>query len=158
MAELQDIIAYLLREYPHKHELSNARVTKMVYLADWKSVLERGRQVSSITWYFDNYGPFVWDVAKTTQEHPSLFEMQQTANVFGGEKLLMRLKDENYGCPSLSDEDRQTLDFVIKQTAPKHWDGFIKLVYSTYPIMSSDRYSMLDLATKAKEYQEQESE
>jgi hypothetical protein len=39
MAELKDIIAYYCKQYPHKAELSKARLTKMVYLADWKSAI-----------------------------------------------------------------------------------------------------------------------
>lgn len=154
MAVLTDIIAYLLREYPHKHELSNGRVTKMIYLADWKSVLLRGQQVSDINWYFDNYGPFVWDVATLVRDQPDLFDSQLTSNAYGGEKLLLRLKDECYTCPSLSAADREALDFVMQQTAAKNWNDFIKLVYSTYPIISSDRYTKLDLKAKGREYLE----
>ncbi len=48
MANLKDIIAYILQNYPSnkKHELSNARVTKMVYLADWRNCLRSKGQVS----------------------------------------------------------------------------------------------------------------
>ena len=48
MANLKDIIAYILQNYPSnmKHELSNARVTKMIYLADWRNCLRSKGQVS----------------------------------------------------------------------------------------------------------------
>ncbi len=58
MAQIKDIVIHILKNYPHKDELSNARVTKLVYLADWRHVLETKEQISSIKWYFDNYGPF----------------------------------------------------------------------------------------------------
>ena len=35
MAKLVDVVGYLCEHYPHKAELSKARLTKMVYLADW---------------------------------------------------------------------------------------------------------------------------
>jgi len=34
MKKLANIIAYLSSNYPHKNELSKARLTKLVYLAD----------------------------------------------------------------------------------------------------------------------------
>ena len=70
MANLKDIIAYILQNYPSnmKHELLNARVTKMVYLADWRNCVRSKGQVSDIKWYFDNFGPFVWDVKKAAEE------------------------------------------------------------------------------------------
>jgi hypothetical protein len=53
MARLRDVVAYLCHEYPHKGELSKARLTKMVYLADWRSAIERGSQVTDIEWVFN---------------------------------------------------------------------------------------------------------
>ncbi len=51
MAALKDIIAYYCDRYPHKEELSKARLTKMVYLADWKSAIVHGKQISDIKWF-----------------------------------------------------------------------------------------------------------
>lgn len=48
MAELRDVIAYILQRYPEDMagELSNARVTKMVYLSDWRNCLRGKGQIS----------------------------------------------------------------------------------------------------------------
>ncbi len=50
MTELKDVMAYIIANYPFKGELSNARLTKMVYLTDWKNALLSGRQVTDISW------------------------------------------------------------------------------------------------------------
>lgn len=154
MAELKDVVAYLLQHYPHKDELSNARVTKMVYLADWRHVLERGRQVSGVQWYFDNYGPFVWDIMDVAKANPDLFRVQSTWTQFGNNKNVLGLADKRYAPSSLSEDDKRTLDFVINATKDLSFDAFIKLVYSTYPIVKSDRYQTLDLPQLAEEYKE----
>ena len=62
--ELKYIMYYIIKNYPNqlKQELSNARLTKTVYLADWKQAIIKHRQISDIKWYFDNYGPFVNDI------------------------------------------------------------------------------------------------
>ena len=46
------------------------------------------------------------------------------------------------------------LDFVMEGSAPLNWNEFIKLVYSTYPIVSQERYAKLDLVRLAQEYEE----
>jgi hypothetical protein len=46
------------------------------------------------------------------------------------------------------------LDFVIEQTAPLYWNDFIKLVYSTYPVVTQPRFLPLDLVKLALEYRE----
>lgn len=156
MASLKDVIAYLLQNYPSKHELSNARVTKLVYLSDWRHCLKNERQITDIDWYFDNYGPFVWDIKETVDSHPELFIVVQTNNIYGSPKNLFELKDKHYH-PVLNDDEKSALDHIIKVTKPLYWNDFIKLVYSTYPITSSDRYSKLNLSEKAVEYQSLDS-
>ena len=58
---ISNIIKYLLKEYPHKAELSASRLTKMIYLMDWKSSIDYGRQITNAQWHFDHYGPYVDD-------------------------------------------------------------------------------------------------
>ena len=156
MSKIAQIAAYLLMGYPatRRNDLSNARVTKMAYLADWKATLVCGKPISEISWFFDNYGPFVWDVVDSINENPSVFEVEDTENLYGSTKRLIRLK-KNIDVPLLTNEDRKTLDHVIGRTSEKSWKEFIELVYSTYPVSSSNRYSYLDLGEKAIEYQSQ---
>ena len=54
MTELKEVISYLVSKYPHKDELSNARLTKMIYLADWRHAITQGNQITDIRWFFDN--------------------------------------------------------------------------------------------------------
>jgi hypothetical protein len=150
MATLRDVVAYLCEQYPHKNELSKARLTKMVYLADWKSAIERGCQITDILWVFNHYGPYVDDVVDSIRDDPA-FEVVRTANVYGDQKELIRLR-EQVKYPTLTDEDRKILDFVVERTAPKYWNDFIRLVYSTYPVMTQARHSALDLVGLAKRY------
>jgi hypothetical protein len=150
MANLEDAIAYLLREYPFKEELSNARVTKMLYLADWHNHIRGKPAVTSIDWYFDNYGPFVWDVRNAVRNSNNM-EIEATLNYYGTPKDQFVLKNKNYH-PAISEDDKAALDHVILETKSLTWPSFIKLVYSTYPISSSERYTKLNLTAKAREY------
>jgi len=154
MAELIDVITYLCRWYPNKHDLSNARLTKLIYLADWKSALDRGRQITDIQWIFDQFGPFVFDVKDVVIDDPA-FLVQETTNMYGAPKILIRLVEDR-AYPSISAEDQDILDWVIKTSSRMSWNSFIRLVYSTYPIMSQERGTKLDLVTLADEYRNEE--
>lgn len=154
MNKLADIMEYILTNYPHKDDLSKARLTKLVYLVDWVQAIKHDKQVSSIEWYFDNYGPFVWDISNTALNYPDRFEIESTANEFGSPKKLISLV-EPQGAKSLTDEEKLVIDFVIKQTSELGWSDFIRLVYSTHPIMTSPKHSQLDLVNKAREYANQ---
>lgn len=153
MAELHDVMAYLVKKYPGnlQHELSNARLTKMIYLADWHQAINRGRQITDISWYSDNFGPFVRDIEKTAAERDDLFVVNLGSNIHGQAKKSFALRDANYN-PRLKPEEVESLDHIINVASKLYWAPFINLVYSTHPIASSQRYSYLDLLTKAKEY------
>jgi len=153
MASLKDVVAYLLLSYPDKDALSNGRVTKLVYLSDWRHVLIEGKQITSVEWIFDNFGPFVWDVMETARAHPDLFRIEQTETVLGSPKRVLRCIDTEYR-PKLGVSERAAIDHVIKATLTLSWEAFIRLVYSTYPIVASERYSSLDLEALAREYKE----
>lgn len=152
MAELKDIMAYLIANYPEtmQDELSNARLTKMVYLADWHQCLNGGGQISSVNWYFDNYGPFVWDIKETAEKHPDIFKIESKMNFFGSPKSVFSLVGEYEA--ELNESEKKSLDHIIGVTSQKYWNDFIRLVYSTYPISSSERYTFLNLNEKALEY------
>lgn len=150
MAELREVMAYFCSKYPRKTELSKARLTKMVYLADWRSAIEHGQQITRIEWVYNHYGPYVDDVADIARDDPA-FSVVLTANVYGGQKAVIRyLGVEDW--PSLSASDRRVLDYVIAKTAPMFWNDFIELVYSTHPIATQPQYARLDLVALASEY------
>ncbi len=152
MASLRDVVAYICKHYPRKNELSNARVTKMVYLADWRSAITRGEQLTGTQWVFNHYGPFVYDVLDTVKDDPD-FEVVSTRNMYGAPKDLLRVaNDVSY--PSLEEDEREILDFVLEGSGEKNWDDFIRLVYSTYPIVARERFTKLDLVELASEYRE----
>ena len=153
MNKLKEILAYIIKTYPNKDDLSNARLTKLVYLADWKHVLTHNKQISDIKWYFDNYGPYVKDILKTVENNKCTFVAYETLNIFRESKILIALKQTQYG-PSISNEEKISIDHIINVTHALNWTNFIKLVYSTYPIMSTERYNFLNLIEKAKVYKE----
>lgn len=145
-------MAYICKHYPDQDQLSNARVTKMIYLADWRSAIKREKQVTDTPWIFNHYGPFVYNILDTAREDPS-FEIVSTRNMYGSPKDLLRVaQDVTY--PSLEEDEKEILRFVIDSSADKNWDEFIHLVYSTYPMLAQDRYTKLDLVGLAKEYRE----
>ena len=154
MAEIKEIVAYLMAGFPNKDALTTARVTKMVYLADWKSSIDHYCQMTSIKWYFDSFGPFVWDVETVVKNDPGTFRIEAGLTQFGSQKKVFRLINSHYQ-PTLRDEERAILDHVLKVTKDLDWSRFIQLVYSTYPIVASDRYTHLNLPDLANRYREE---
>ena len=155
MVELIDIISYILKNYPYKGELSNARLTKMIYLIDWRSAFDYGEQVTSINWYFDNYGPFVHDIEDVISHNPDIIEQITTRTIYGSKKNLFILRNEKMQINLLPENVTSTIDLIIEKTKGLYWQQFINFVYSTYPIITSERYTHLNLVEKAENYRKE---
>lgn len=149
--KISNLIKYLLTKYPYKSELSASRLTKMLYLADWKSAIKYSKKLTDAQWHFNHYGPYVDDFIKIAKDDDDI-RVVSTRTMFGGHKQEIQLSSDFDGTIELAETDREILDFVISSTKRKNYEDFIKLVYSTYPVVSSSRYSDLDLISMAKEY------
>lgn len=153
MAELKDVMAYICSTYRNKADLSKARLTKLVYLADWRSALLSGQQMTAIQWYFNHFGPYVDDVIRTARGDDD-FVVTYEKTVYDDPKSIIELRGKA-GWASLTTEDLAVLDHVIGITQELSWDKFIRLVYSTYPVLSQPRHSYLKLPELAVDFSRQ---
>ncbi|TWT74357.1 Panacea domain-containing protein [Allorhodopirellula solitaria] len=150
MTKLKNATLYVCQNYPHANELSKARLTKTIYLADWKSAIEHGRQLTDITWVFNHFGPYVDDVFNMAVVDED-FIVERTASMYGDAKNVIAARP-NIKPIQVEDADKTVLDHVIETTKNKSYTSFIKLVYSTYPIVSQPRYADLNLVQLALVY------
>lgn len=149
--KISNLIKYLLKNYPYKSELSASRLTKMLYLADWKSAIEESKQLTDAEWHFNHYGPYVDNFIKIAKDDDDI-KVVSTLTMFGGHKQQIELSGDFKDDIVVDESEKRILDFVIQSTKSKNYEDFIKLVYSTYPVVSSSRYSDLDLVKMAEEY------
>jgi hypothetical protein len=153
MAELGEVMGHVCQTYPHKADLSNARLTKMIYLADWRMAITSQRQITTLSWRYNRYGPFLDDVKVEAEKHPERFTIRESKTPTGTVKNVIGIVHEQRTYV-LDDEETKVLDFVIEKTKSLSWGDFIKFVYSTYPIATQPRFSTLNLVALAAKYEE----
>lgn len=149
MEKIRDVVLYIFKNYPRPEELSKPRFVKMIYLADWKSCLLFDKQMTSIEWFYNHYGPYVNEIVDSLRGDSDFHIELRGEN----KEIVKPVKNAKYS-KELSQESKDVLDFVISKTYPLEWDEFYQLVYSTYPIVTKPKYSKLDLAKLSKEYKE----
>lgn len=146
--KIEDAVRYVCKKYPLPHELSKARLTKIIYLADWESCKRTGAPLTSIEWYFHNFGPYVDDVVDAARASKYLDVIEST-NLYGDKKEMIVAK-ENSPLPILSRQESGILDEVMNATKSMYWKAFIQHVYATPPVAGSDRYTVLNMKHFAK--------
>lgn len=151
MNKLAQIIAYYCLNYPYPQELSDARLTKMVYLSDWFASLSLGHQLTEVAWYFNHYGPYVDDISATAQAYSNLFKISFDQNYYGNTKKTIQYVGDS-SLINIDINSKIILDTVMERTKHMYFNDFISFVYSTYPITKNDRYAYLNLPELAREY------
>lgn len=155
MKKLQRITAFLCLEYPHKSEITKARLTKMVYLADWFSALLDGKQLTDIKWVFNHYGPYVDDVVDVARSSQG-FKIEHQSTTYGTSKHVISYKGDA-GELGLKEREKEILTAVIEKTESMYFNEFVDYVYSTYPVKTKERYSTFDLVRLAQKYTKEAS-
>lgn len=155
MKKLRDIMAFYCIYYPHKRELSKARLTKLVYLADWFSCLLDDNKMTNIDWVFNHYGPYVDDIQHLASLDKD-FDIINETTVYGSQKQVISFNG-NVHFPSLTSREEKILRAIIEKTQGMYFNEFIDYVYSTYPVSSSERYANLNLVSLARKYNSEHS-
>lgn len=147
--KLHDLMAFLCEKVSHKNDLSKARLTKLVYLTDWKMSQKHGRTISNIDWIFNHYGPYVDDIIDLARNN-SDFTVLTTTNAYGSLKELIQFVGSIKDCASITKEEDLIISEVIRETDPMYFNKFIDHVYSTFPVKVSNRYARFDLPRLAE--------
>jgi len=147
--KLHDLMASLYVKVSHKSDLSKARFTKLVYLSDWKMSQRYGRTISNIKWLFNHYGPYVDDVVKLARDSAD-FNLITTRNAYGSIKEKIEFTGSGLIEGGLDPQELEVIDEVVRETDPLYFNDFINLVYDTYPVRESSKYSILDLPKLAQ--------
>ena len=143
--KLKDVLSYIVKNYPYSDDLTKTRTTKLVYLVDWEYIKKYGRQLTSIEWFFDHYGPYVSDVLDEADKDRRI-SIKKTKSNFGTVKYMVMPKfTKNDIVYSLTTDEIEVIDDVIEKTKLLSWNQFICYVYDTSPIKNSEKYKKLDL-------------
>ena len=138
MRNYQDVIQYIVKNHPDPCSLSSARVSVILYLIDWKSSMETGRQLTNLVWH-------------TT---PSGIKPEGgLSSPFSSKEYKVQPSRE------FSDEEKHIMDHAINSSAKKGIKELISLANATYPAFLQNKIgTVLKLDDIAKVYRERKSE
>jgi hypothetical protein len=132
---LLDIINYIDLYKNSEINSDISFLSKILYLIDWKACIVYGKQCTQLEWTNSNYGP-------TCDRNLGL-----------SYDLATRVKKyERNSNQELSTAITTIIDFIIEKTEHMKYTDFAHLVHSTYPMVTSEKYQVLNLPELAKEY------
>ena len=142
MLDFVELFKIIISVYPEKQELTRDRLVKLTYLSDWRSTIVNKKQITNVKWYINNYGPYIENMYETLKEKS--FDINEGIN----ERKKTNEKIET--------EIMTIVQFIINKTKNLNNNDFTTLVFSTFPLATSTKYSYVDLVEKAKQYLSEE--
>lgn len=142
MLEFVELFKIIISVYPKKQELTQDRLVKLTYLSDWRSAIVNKKQITNIKWYINNYGPYI----------ENMYDILEEKSFDINDSIIKRKKFDG----EIATEIMTVVDFIINKTKELNNNDFTTLVFSTFPLATSTKYSHVDLVEKAKQYQSEE--
>ena len=140
MAYVEDVLAYLSHNYPWPGQLSMARLSYMLYLADWRSALLYDKPVSNVRWHLEGNAP-----------QPSQRDPHGAMTWDELERIFLELIAE--GNPeNVERQEKAVLDYVIATACERSLVDLIRLVNSTFPVITQPQNQTLNLVGLAQDY------
>ena len=143
--ELSEIVIYFLENV---EKMSSERLERMIYLSDWHFSINHKKQITNINWRLSSRSLTSNDFLEFIEKESDLFDFY-----YENKMKIIRLVRSQKNYKILDKEIKKTLDHVVDiSNKMEEWE-IIRLVNSTYPVISSSPYSSsLNLVNKAKEY------
>jgi hypothetical protein len=145
--DLKSSVLYLCGSKTLSHfPLSLNTLRYLTYLAHWKYALVHGQPLTDATWVFTRRGPESGKFLDTVFTAPELTIIDYQTHdgavgvSFSGE------------VPTIGEPEKAVLDFVLTKEAKIGESDLQRLVYSTYPMLTTPRFKELDLINKVEDY------
>lgn len=136
MVAFEQVLHYVTSISPAITAEDEDRAMLTLYLIDWKAAIELRRPISNLEWRIE-HGP---------QPIP-----EQRA-------LLLSAIEHAEGCehapdfPELSDDDQRIIRDVVSRVERRSKPELLRLVYSTFPVLSQPRHAPINLVAMADKY------
>lgn len=133
--KIYDIISIILQFHKSIGIIHTKKLVSLIYLCDWKSSIDHGKTITNIPWKYlnDNY----------TEHIAAAFDI-------GKIEMGQYNFDENFG--TLTAEEIEVVNYISQLSIELKSVDFMKLVFSTFPMLTQDRYKDLNLPELASDY------
>ena len=151
MERLRRIVVHVLKHWAEQGSMLESRLAKLLYVADWRSVLETDEGVTGVAWRLQDGAPYSPQLRQVI-ERTRYLKLIPPITSLGETGPRVSLED---GAPGLevSVYERRVFGYVGRLLNEISWDEFIGLVYSTYPMVyNNGSVGQMDLLDLKKRY------
>lgn len=144
MNKLKNTILYLVKRHPPKRDLTQTRLTMLLFLIDWENTLQHREQITELSWYFGQYGPNAIDLIPEIRHSKNLYIAVEKSN-FGTDQFMIKTSIDKslIQIEKLSTENIKIIDDIINKTKNFSWKELLDYTYNTKPIKLCKKYTTI---------------
>lgn len=146
---MQDIILALLNGHPKG--IRDEELMWIVYLADWRSTIKSRNRLLQCVWTFGHYGPETEEFEAALEQYSWMFKTSRRRETNGIEFRWIQPEHPEYRV-LLEEHEHAAVEHVLSTTSSLDRADLVRLVYSTFPMLSSERFTTLNLEDLADKY------
>lgn len=124
MNKIKPALIHLFQNHARPESLSNARLVRMVYLADLNSCKKNGTPISDVLWNKVPFSQVESQLIELVKDDPN-FLLVPFKNSFGMDKQLIRIKQSLEPQEDLKSSEKQALNEVLYKTSELSWDELL---------------------------------
>lgn len=144
---VRDYAYYVCSKFSDSPDVGRERVHFLLFLAAWRLSLSKDQTLSSLRWICNDIGPYSETIDNVLRSDDRL-KVFVSSDSSSAERILVIRKED----PVLSEIFRNHIDQLIERYGKTSFLDLSKLVFSTYPILASNRGYPMDLPALAKAY------
>ena len=136
MVAFEQVLEYLREIHPRTVPLDADRAMLTLYLVDWKAAIDLRRPVSNLEWRIEHLPQ---PTARQREVMLSAFKHGATCELAGNVN-------------GMTSEDRAIIQDIVSRVGHKSDTELLRLVYSTFPVLSQPRHAPINLVAMADKY------
>jgi len=135
MVAFEEVLEYVRDIYDHA-DLEADRAMLTLYLIDWKAAIELRRPISNLEWRIEN-------IPQPTPE-----QRQVVLSAFEHKPDCPRVTSVR----DIGDDERRIIADIVSRVRTRSDTELLRLVYSTFPVLSQPRHAPVNLVAMADKY------
>lgn len=144
MKNLEQLCAYIIKNT--NNEMTDLRLSFLVYLCDWSSALKSGETITSKRYQYENR--LIKNDIVEDLKYSMNFRIGREINKYKSQKTFVHLtrpNDDIY----LNDRYKEIVDPILKKFEKLYFDDLVAAVANSYPLNQRTIYTNLNLEQSA---------
>ena len=140
---LNEILNYIVINYPIENDLTLERITNILFLCDWVSLVKNGESISNFQWNYDYDSLSSENILIEIKSDLYLQYQISEESIYFTQKIITSNWNSNF---SIDEEIKSVLNKVIDISSKMYDNDLAKFTKNSYPLKNIESFSRVSFS------------